>query len=197
MGMFTKDTGATGPTGATVHIKDPYQNPKDVLGVNKVPLHLIPMVAQVHEAMAMWQGGVKYDPYNWRGKKVVASIYIAAERRHTGLWYDTSQRDAKDGFHHLGHARACLGILLDAEATGNLIDDRPPPGATEAVIEAYGKVLEYTNALMAQVPGTNAQKMAAVDWAKAHAIYDDALAASGAPRADVPSHVVSDDDLVL
>ena len=29
--------------------------------------------------------------------------------------------------HHLGHARACLGILLDAMANGCLEDDRPTP----------------------------------------------------------------------
>lgn len=195
MGIFNNNDGATGVPRA-VSIKDPYQNPKDMLGINKVPLHLIPMVALVHEAMAMWQGGVKYDPYNWRGKKVVASIYIAAERRHTGLWYD-GERVAADGFHHLGHARACLGIILDAEATGNLIDDRPPVGSAGAVIEAYGKVLESVNKIMAAGTGTPAQRMALVDWEAAHSLYDATLEAAGAPPAAVVSHMVNDDTMGL
>jgi hypothetical protein len=30
---------------------------------------------------------------------------------------------------------ACLAILLDAKATGNLIDDRPTPGCTEKLLK--------------------------------------------------------------
>ncbi len=54
------------------------------------------------------------------------------------------QEKADDsGCHHLGHARACLGILLDAQATGNLIDDRP---VTEGSSAAYQSVLKEVSA---------------------------------------------------
>jgi hypothetical protein len=93
----------------------------------------------------MMDGAGKYDPYNWRANKVIASIYIAACKRHLDLWFE-GQRLAEDsGCHHLGHARACLGILLDAETTGNLIDDRP---VTEGSVEAYAAVLKEIEGLI-------------------------------------------------
>jgi hypothetical protein len=114
-------------------------NPKDILGVKKPSLTKIPAVAQLWEGLAMMDGGGKYGPYNWRDNKVVASIYIDACKRHLDAWFEGQQKAEDSGCHHLGHARACLGILLDAEATGNLIDDRP---VKEGTTEAYQKVME-------------------------------------------------------
>lgn len=176
-GVLSKSDYADIPLVKTkeVHSKDPYANPKDRLGINKVPFHLIPQSALVHEAMAMWQGGVKYGPYNWRDKKVVASIYTAAGMRHFSLFWE-GEDFAADGFHHLGHVRACTAIILDAEATGNLIDDRPPKGATGALIAAYNDMLAACNAWMDASEGkTGLERMAAVDWKKAQQIYYDKL----------------------
>ena|SRR5579872_1275595 len=104
-------------------------NPKDLLGIKKVPLNLVPAIGIIYEADAMRDGGLKYGPYNWRKNKVIASIYIAAAMRHIMAWHDQREENALDsGVHHLGHARACLNILLDAQRTGNLIDDRPEGG---------------------------------------------------------------------
>lgn len=100
-------------------------NPKDLLGVKKVPLTIIPPIAMAIEAEAMLDGQYKYGPYNWRAKKVQARIYIDACMRHLHAWLEGQQNAEDSGCHHLGHARACLGILLDAENTGNLVDDRP------------------------------------------------------------------------
>lgn len=38
---------------------------------------------------------------------------------------------------HLGHARACMGIILDGTAHGNLIDDRPVPGSAARLLSRY------------------------------------------------------------
>jgi hypothetical protein len=101
-------------------------NPKDLLGVKKPPLDLIPPVASVHASMAHRDGAIKYGPWNWREKKVKASIYIAAAKRHIELWHTEKEETARDsGVHHLGHAIACLNIILDAQACGALLDDRP------------------------------------------------------------------------
>lgn len=100
-------------------------NPKDLLGVKKADVTKIPPVALVWESFAMMDGAGKYGAYNWRDNKVVASIYIAALFRHVLAWFEGERCAEDSSCHHLGHARACLGILLDAEATGNLIDDRP------------------------------------------------------------------------
>lgn len=114
-------------------------NPKDLLGVKKPSMTKIPAIALLWESLAMMDGGGKYGPYNWRANKVIASIYIDAAKRHLDAWYE-GQRLAEDsGCHHLGHARACLGILLDAEATGNLIDDRPLVESSDVI---YQKVFD-------------------------------------------------------
>lgn len=100
-------------------------NPKDLFGAKKVSLTKLPAVAVAHAAHAMMDGAQKYGAYNWRDKAVIASIYADAAKRHIDNWFE-GQRTASDSeVHHLGHAMACLAILLDAEATGNLIDDRP------------------------------------------------------------------------
>lgn len=100
-------------------------NPKDLLGVKKVDSTKVPAIAIAWESLAMMDGAGKYGSYNWRANKVVASIYVAACKRHLDSWLEGQEEAEDSGCHHLGHARACLGILLDAQTTGNLIDDRP------------------------------------------------------------------------
>jgi len=99
-------------------------NPKDLQGSKKVPLGQVCPVAMAHEACAMLDGDLKYGYRNWREKNVVANIYIHAALRHLQSWAEKQEVAEDSGVHHLGHARACLGILLDAQANGNLIDDR-------------------------------------------------------------------------
>ena len=114
-----------------------FENPKDRIGAHKPPLHLIPPAAEIMEAVVMGLGAKKYGPYNWRAAEVRATIYIAAARRHLAQWLDGQNIDHESGVSHLAHARACLGILLDAEANGCLLDDRPLPGAATQLIEQF------------------------------------------------------------
>ncbi len=104
-------------------------NPKDKVGRQKLPLHLVPPAAIVYEALAMADGGAKYGPYNWRSKSVVVSIYVAACMRHLMAFWDGEGVAEDSQVPHLGHARACLGIIIDALESGALIDDRPKPGS--------------------------------------------------------------------
>ncbi len=114
---------------------DDRENPKDRVGVRKPPLHLIPPAAEILESAVMALGAKKYGEFNWRSSNVKASVYVAAARRHLLQWFDGQNDDAESGVSHLAHARACLGILLDALATGHLVDDRPPVGASAQLIE--------------------------------------------------------------
>jgi hypothetical protein len=124
-------------------------NPKDLLGVKKPSMTKIPAIALLWESLAMMDGGGKYGPYNWRDNAVIASIYVDALKRHVDAWYEGLRLADDSGCHHLGHARACLGILLDAEATGNLIDDRPIVGNSD---KAYQAVFdEVTNKIPAML----------------------------------------------
>lgn len=114
-------------------------NPKDRLGVLKPQLHLVPPASILYEALAMEDGANKYGPYNWRQKKVRLSIYISACKRHLDEYWDgeNEARDSKKP--HLAHAKACLGIIIDALETGNLIDDRPTKGSMSDLIERFTK----------------------------------------------------------
>jgi hypothetical protein len=109
-------------------------NPKDLLGSKKADATKVPAIAIAWESLAMMDGAGKYDPYNWRANKVVASIYIAAAKRHLDAWFEGEEEAEDSGCHHLGHARACLGILLDAQETGNLLDDRPVTETSKGVL---------------------------------------------------------------
>lgn len=117
-------------------------NPKEITGKTKPQLHLIPPSAAILEALVMEHGASKYGPWNWRHSDVVASTYISAAQRHIAQFMDGCNLDQDTGLPHLAHARASLGILLDAMEFGRLIDDRPPipceeggRGATELIAE--------------------------------------------------------------
>lgn len=88
----------------------------------------------MHMAHAHMDGDIKYGPYKFRETKIEASTYIAACLRHIELWADGEEKAPDSLVHHLGHAMACLGMLLDAQAYGNLIDDRAKSGVLGAVV---------------------------------------------------------------
>jgi hypothetical protein len=105
-------------------------NPKNPIGSDKVPLHLWPPTATAYGSMGLLDGGLKYGIANYRVAGVRASIYIAALQRHIAAWYDAGEECAEDsGVEHLGHALACLAIIIDAKEQGVLVDDRPPRSA--------------------------------------------------------------------
>lgn len=103
-------------------------NPKDAVGITKVSITKFPQIALLHGAHAMMDGAGKYGPYNWRTKDIKASIYVDAAMRHLGAWFEREEIAEDSGVSHLGHALACIGLLIDAQEGGNLIDDRPPSG---------------------------------------------------------------------
>ena len=138
-------------------------NPKDLLGTAKPDATKIPAIAIAWEALAMMDGAGKYDPYNWRANKVIASIYIAAIKRHLDLWFEGEEYAEDSLCHHLGHARASLGILLDAQETGNLLDDRPVTPTSLGVLgKVYAKIAERIPAMKERHKKFHAEKAAKV-----------------------------------
>lgn len=115
---------AVAPDPLWVETKE--SNPKDLLGATKLPLHLVPATALAVASLAHLDGATKYGAWNWRVAGVRASIYLDAAHRHLARWTNGEQLDPDSGVHHLGHALACLNILIDAQAAGMLTDDRPP-----------------------------------------------------------------------
>ena len=114
-------------------------NPKDRLGLKKINLALVPPVSVAYQALAMEDGAGKYGPYNWREKEVRATVYVAAARRHLDSWFDGEEIAEDSQKPHLGHALACLGIIIDALECGKLLDDRPLPGGMSKVLKRYEK----------------------------------------------------------
>lgn len=127
-----EDAFQTAP-GANV----PDDNPKTLLGLQKPSLAPIPPAALFHLGRAMSDGRRKYGLMNWREKTVSATIYYDAAMRHLLSWFDGEEVADDSKVHHLGHAMACLGIILDAQATGNLNDDRPIPGVFAKLVKEH------------------------------------------------------------
>lgn len=121
----------------TEHLKEPVPNHKEQ--TIKLDLSLVPPIAIAHEAAALMAGANKHGRDNYRESLVNSNVYLSAAQRHISLW--ASGQDVDDeGIHHLGAARACLGILLDAWENGNLVDNR--------YRSTYPDVLSQLNELM-------------------------------------------------
>ncbi len=101
-------------------------NPKDALASARLPLHLVPDSMKAMAALAFAEGAAKYGAFNWRVSGVRASVYLAALERHLMSWRNGEYADPVTGVPHIASAIACLGIIIDAELCGKLIDDRPP-----------------------------------------------------------------------
>lgn len=119
-------------------------NPKDLVGMTKPPVALVPPCLEIYASMAMKNGAVKYGPYNWRDQKVQAMQYLSAMKRHIDAFIDGEENAKDSGVHHLAHVAAGCGILLDAFLCDSVVDDRPKPGKTAELIE---KLTEKANEL--------------------------------------------------
>ena len=99
-------------------------NPKDVIAINKLPLHLWPETATAQGALGLLNGALKYGIVNWRKSGVRLSVYIDAFLRHGAAYAAGEEVDPDDGVPHLSAMLACLAIIVDARAHGKLVDDR-------------------------------------------------------------------------
>src|SRR4051812_15804399 len=104
-------------------------NPKDAIGSGKIPLHLWPPSASVLGCLGLLDGMLKYGRSNWRAAGVRWSIYYDAIRRHLDALHEGEDLDPDSGLPHMAHILACCAIIVDAQATGQLIDDRQYQGA--------------------------------------------------------------------
>jgi hypothetical protein len=124
--------------GRTVGDEPKVLNAKDVVGSDKVPMHLWPTSATVLGALALLDGMLKYGKMNYRAAPHLrVSIYLDALMRHTAAYVEGEDIDPDSGIPHLGHALACIAILIDAGAADNLLDDRPLPGGYRAHLDKH------------------------------------------------------------
>ena len=98
-------------------------NPKEAIGLTKLPLHLWPSLASAYGCIGLLNGAEKYGRGNYKATPVIASIYIAALKRHLSEWEEGVEYDG-DGVPHIAAILANCAILLEARSVGTLIDDR-------------------------------------------------------------------------
>jgi hypothetical protein len=103
-------------------------NPKDSVGIAKVPISTVSATVMSEVGLAMAEGALKYGRHNYRTAGVKASVYVDAAWRHLFLkWWDMGQDiDAESGLSHVTKAIASLVVLRDSMIKGNWVDDRPP-----------------------------------------------------------------------
>lgn len=111
-------------------------NPKAAIGSDKLPLHLWPATATAMGCIGLLNGMLKYGRTNWRPAGARASTYYDACKRHLDAWFEGEEIDPDDGVPHMAAAIACLAILIDAQASGVLEDDRMVEGRYRAMVES-------------------------------------------------------------
>ena len=129
-------------------IKD--TNPKDSVGVKKVPMNHVPVRVMMELGLAMLEGALKYGSHNYRAAGVRASVYYDAFMRHMGAWWEGEDTDPDSGISHIIKAMTCLMVLRDSQHMGNWVDDRPmklPEGAAIAELNRMAAELieKYPN----------------------------------------------------
>lgn len=117
-------------------------NPKDAVGVRKVPFHVVPARVTAEVGLALLEGGRKYGTYNWRAAGVRTSVYIDATHRHLADFWEGVDTDPDSGLSHVTKAIASLVVLRDSMMQGNWTDDRPIRAAEGWVQEMNAKAAE-------------------------------------------------------
>lgn len=130
-------------------------NPKDCVGIKKVPYSTVPCMVIAETALALLEGARKYGRHNYRKAGVRASVYFDATKRHMDAWWEGQDIDPDSTLSHVTKAIASLIVLRDSMLIGNWVDDRPPKlrdnwvqelnKQAEQIIEKYPNPLEpYT-----------------------------------------------------
>lgn len=149
----TSACGITEAVAASLRVREGKEtNPKDLIGSDKLPLHLWPTTATALGCLGLLDGMGKYGRMNWREFGVSASVYIAACKRHLDAWYEGEECAPDSELPHLAHALACLAIIVDARALGKLVDDRAYQG------EGYLKLVAELTPLVRMLRAKHADK---------------------------------------
>lgn len=101
-------------------------NPKDTVGIRKVPMHVVSAPVVMEMALGMMEGSRKYGSHNYRVAGVRASVYYDAAMRHLTDWWEGTDIDKASGLSHISKAMSCLHVLRDAMMNDMWNDDRPP-----------------------------------------------------------------------
>lgn len=90
---------------------------------NKPDLSLIPLSALAETAKAFMLGEQKYSRGNYK-LGLESHRLVAAALRHILTWEQGESLDPESGASHLGHAMACLAMIMETQRLGTLKDTR-------------------------------------------------------------------------
>lgn len=127
-------------------------NPKDAVGIAKVPMSCVPQTVLGELALAMGEGSLKYGRHNFRVSGVRASVYFDAAWRHLAAWWEGQDVDPDSGLPHIVKAIACLTVLRDAQLQEKCIDDRPPVGPAALADSWIAELNQRMGALLKKYP---------------------------------------------
>lgn len=115
-------------------------NPKDSVGIRKVPLHVVSSPVMMELGLAMMEGDRKYGGHNYRVAGVRASVYYDALMRHAMSWWEGEDIDQDSQLSHVTKAISTLTVLRDAMINDMWVDDRPPKVKNQQWIKDYNKL---------------------------------------------------------
>lgn len=137
-------------------IKD--TNPKDAIGISKMPLSCLPLPVLGEMAIGMMEGALKYGRHNYRDSSVRASVYIDAAFRHLALWWEGEDDDPDSGLNHITKILTTLTVLRDGMMQQTYIDDRPPPAKKDWMKKqneyAANLIVKYPDPIPAHLAST-------------------------------------------
>ena len=133
-------------------------NPKEAIGIKKVPMSTVSGPVIMEMALGMTEGACKYGRHNYRVAGVRASVYYDAALRHLMSWWEGEDIDPDSGVNHVGKALSCLHVLRDSMMNDEWNDDRPPKFKNQDWVremnEKTAKILEkYPNPLPPYING--------------------------------------------
>lgn len=135
-------------------------NPKDMVGIGKVPYSSLPWPVVAECAVGMFEGTRKYGRSNYRVEGVLFSTYFDATIRHMTAAYEGEEIDPASGLPHVTKAITSLMVLRDAMMNGNLKDDRPVrPTLTEWLTQLNAKTQDMIDKYPNAVPPFTHKKL--------------------------------------
>lgn len=114
-------------------------NPKDAVGIKKVPMSCVSAPVVMEMALGMMEGARKYGRHNYRVAGVRGSVYYDATMRHLMDWWEGNDIDDASGLSHISKAMSSLHVLRDSMLMGNWVDDRPPVLPNKEWIKDYNE----------------------------------------------------------
>ena len=113
-------------------------NKKNESGNKKPSTNSVPPISILALGAAMQNGADKYGAFNWRDSEVTASVFYNAMQRHLLEWWSGENYAEDSKVHHLAHLMAGCAIILDAELSGVLKDDRNKQSLKSEIFKQNG-----------------------------------------------------------